>query len=165
MKLRYTLGTLLMFLFFFSSCSSEDNGRKIEKMYRKYRQSFAEVPDKNLEHISKFKKEKVCIIDVREEKEYSVSMLKGAITKKEYYDNKEKYKDHMIIVYCTVGYRSGMYSRELLKERKNVFNLRGGILAWINDGGKLYKDEKETKTVSVYGKQWNLVPKEYKAVW
>ncbi len=161
--------SLKLFIFILSlsliSCSSESNGKKIEKMYRKYRQSFAEVPDQNMESLKALKKDKLCFIDVREEKEKKVSIIKNAIDKATYIKNKDQYIDHKIIVYCTIGYRSGLVARELLKERKDVYNLRGGILAWINDGGVLVNDKKETKEVHVYGVKWNIVPENYKAIW
>jgi rhodanese-related sulfurtransferase len=162
-KLHYIL--LFFFSFTFISCSNESDARKIEKMYRKYRQSFAEVPDKSFKSIEALKNDKWIFIDVREDKERAVSVIKGAINKDTYLNNKTKYHDHKIIVYCTIGYRSGLYARELLKERKNIYNLRGGILAWINGGGLLYINSKETKQVHVYGPKWNIVPENHKAVW
>ena len=54
-----------------------------------------------------------------------------------------------------------------LKWRKkgvHVENLRGGVLAWVFEGGRVYDAGGETKRVHVYGKKWNYLPKGYEPV-
>ena len=46
-----------------------------------------------------------------------------------------------------------------------VYNLRGGILAWIHAGGKVYDQTGETARVHVYGQEWDLAPEPYEAIW
>jgi sodium/bile acid cotransporter 7 len=46
-----------------------------------------------------------------------------------------------------------------------VYNLRGGILAWVHDGGTVYDQNGETRRIHVYGRKWNLAPNSYQAVW
>jgi hypothetical protein len=45
-----------------------------------------------------------------------------------------------------------------------VLNLRGGILAWIHAGGKVYKQGKAVNRAHVYGKKWGLAPSAYKSI-
>tara|TARA_B100000768_G_C11171243_1_gene328804 strand:+ start:178 stop:360 length:183 start_codon:yes stop_codon:yes gene_type:complete len=48
-------------------------------------------------------------------------------------------KSDIIIVYCTIGYRSEKISEELkLKGYKYVYNLYGGIIQWVNKGNKVF---------------------------
>jgi len=46
-----------------------------------------------------------------------------------------------------------------------MLNLRGGLLAWVHDGGKVYDRNGETRRIHVYGRKWDLGPKDYEAVW
>jgi sodium/bile acid cotransporter 7 len=46
-----------------------------------------------------------------------------------------------------------------------MINLRGGILSWLHAGGKIYREGRETKSVHVYGRKWDLAPSEYEALW
>ncbi|MCK5551872.1 MAG: rhodanese-like domain-containing protein, partial [Deltaproteobacteria bacterium] len=98
-------------------------------------------------------------------REQEVSMLPGAITSEEFEGNMEKYQDKTIVVYCTIGNRSGHYTKHLIEKGIRAYNLRGSILAWIHAGQRLVSDGEETRRVHVYGRKWNLAPKEYEAVW
>jgi len=46
-----------------------------------------------------------------------------------------------------------------------MLNLRGGLLAWVHDSGKVYDRNGETRRIHVYGRKWDLGPKDYEAVW
>lgn len=111
------------------------------------------------------KNQKVIFVDVREVKEQEVSMLPGALTKEEFLNNLQKYEDEIIIGYCTISYRSGKLARKLAKQGITMLNLRGGMLAWVHDGGKVYDQYGETKRIHVHGRKWNLAPKGYEAIW
>jgi sodium/bile acid cotransporter 7 len=76
----------------------------------------------------------------------------------------EAYRDHLVISYCTIGYRSGELAQKLQKKDIPVLNLGGGILAWLHAGGKVYKQGKAVNRVHVYGKKWNLAPSAYKSI-
>ena len=39
-------------------------------------------------------------------------------------------KEKRLVVYCTIGYRSGKYAQELAKQGIKAENLEGGVLAW-----------------------------------
>ena len=78
-------------------------------------------------------------------------------------------KDKRLVVYCTIGYRSGKYAMELAKQGIKAENLEGGVLAWTFVGGKfLVKDAKgewmETNRVHVYDPEWNIVHPDYVGV-
>ena len=145
--------------------SDLEKRRQIETMYDGYKQSFPQVMEISAEHALELAKEdKAVFVDVREPKEQAVSMLPGAITEKDFLENPEAYKGRMIISYCTISYRSGKLAERLQKKGIQVMNLRGGILAWLHAGGKVYKDGEPVMRVHVYGKKWDLAPSGYETV-
>jgi rhodanese-related sulfurtransferase len=139
---------------------------RINELYEKYKRSFPDVPDVSVEELIALRREQdVVLVDRREKREQRVSMLPGAIPSGEFEKNIENYKDKTIVVYCTIGSRSGYYARELIQKGFAAYNLRGGILAWIHAGQQLVSEGKETRRVHVYGRRWDLAPKGYEAVW
>lgn len=100
------------------------------------------------------------ILDAREKKEYEVSHLKDAIwvgyNTFEAEQIEEVPKDAIVVVYCSIGYRSEKIG-EQLKERgySRVYNLYGGIFEWINHGYPLVDHQKkETLKVHAYSQEW-----------
>jgi rhodanese-related sulfurtransferase len=139
---------------------------RIDDLYRKYKRSFPDVPDVTVKELIAMRKERdVVLVDGRKRKEQAVSMLPGAIPSREFERNIEQYRDKTIVVYCTIGSRSGHYTAGLIKKGFTAYNLRGSILAWTHAGEKLVSEGKETRRVHVYGRTWNLVPEGYEAVW
>lgn len=104
------------------------------------------------------------LVDVRPERERKVSMIPGAITKEALERDPGKYRKTAILAYCTVGERSSKYAIRLKKTGfANIANLRGGVLKWAQNGQSFVDPNgKETKRVHVYGRKWNLLPKNYK---
>ena len=146
--------------------TDEQKLERINELYEKYKRSFPQVPDVSAEELVAMRREKdVVLVDGRKKKEQEVSMLPGAITSREFEENIEKHRDKTIVVYCTIGSRSGHYARGLIGKGFIAYNLRGSILAWIHAGQKLVSEGKETRRVHVYGRRWNLAPKGYEAVW
>ncbi|MFO7684779.1 MAG: rhodanese-like domain-containing protein [Desulfobacterales bacterium] len=146
--------------------SDAEKRAKIEVMYRAYKNNFAEVEDIETAAAMRLLEEgKALFIDVREEREQNVSMLPSAVTEKEFLKDPAKYEGRTLIGYCTISYRSGKLAARLKKEGIPILNLRGGLLAWVHDGGKVYDRGSETRRINVYGRKWNLGPKDYEAVW
>lgn len=146
--------------------SDSEKRAKIETMYRDYKKHFADVQDiAPVAAMELLKTGTAVFVDVRAEKEQEVSMLPGAITEQEFLNHPERYRDKVIIGYCTISYRSGKLAGKLKARGVVMLNLRGGLLAWIHDGGKVYNRNGETRRIHVYGRKWNLGPKDYEAVW
>ncbi|MGW8323467.1 MAG: rhodanese-like domain-containing protein [Thermodesulfobacteriota bacterium] len=146
----------------------EKRREKIEEMYENYkRQSFPEVIDVEPRlAMDLAKRSEVLFVDVRPLEERSVSMIPGAVTEEQFLSNIEQYRNYIIIGYCTISYRSGKLAQELMnKQGITMYNLRGGLLAWVHDGGKIVTSKGETKRIHVYGRKWNLAPSTYEAVW
>jgi rhodanese-related sulfurtransferase len=139
---------------------------KIETLYRDYKKDFADVQDiAPAAAMELLKSNSAVFVDVREKKEQEVSMLPGAITEQEFLSHLDRYRDKVIIGYCTISYRSGKLAEKLKAQGVVMLNLRGGLLAWVHDGGKVYDRNGETLRIHVYGRKWDLGPKGYEAVW
>lgn len=101
------------------------------------------------------------VLDAREIKEYEVSHIPKAIFVG--FDKFDKNsvssisKSDTIFIYCSIGYRSEKIGEKLQKMGyNNVFNLYGGIFNWVNSGYKVVdKNNKETKNVHGYDKEWS----------
>lgn len=84
-------------------------------------------------------KEDFQLIDVREEYEFEESNLKGElIPMGEVMDNLDKIsKDKKVVVHCRSGKRSATVIQALEAQHgfTNLYNLKGGILAYIEEIG------------------------------
>jgi sodium/bile acid cotransporter 7 len=101
---------------------------------------------------------------VRKPAEIAVSTLPGAIDKPSFLENPQKYRDKTVVAFCTIGYRSGLFAQEMAERGLTVKNLKGGILAWVLKGGKVYKTDGVIKRLHVYGPKWDLAPSAYETV-
>jgi len=101
-------------------------------------------------------------LDTREKNEYNVSHLKNAIWVG--YDDfdmqriKHVAKNHIIVVYCSVGYRSEKIAEKLNEANfTNVSNLVGGIFEWKNQNYIVVDNSgTETQKVHAYNKTWGI---------
>lgn len=74
--------------------------------------------------------------------------------------------DRPIVVYCTIGWRSGKVTQALeARGVKRVFNLVGGIIAWQRAGFALVDPAgNPTKLIHPYDRNWaRFVPPEAQA--
>ncbi len=107
------------------------------------------------------KQSSVIVLDSRELKEYEISHLPRAIwvgyEKLDWTKLNQINKSSTIVVYCSVGYRSGELAATLTKKGfKNVKNLYGGLFNWANNGGEILDMEnKSTNKVHGYDKNWS----------
>jgi rhodanese-related sulfurtransferase len=137
----------------------------IQALYEDYQKDFPGVADISAAQVMiSAGSERLLFVDVRKPAEQEVSMLPGAITDREFLKNPAAYQDHLVIAYCTIGYRSAEFARKLQKKEIAVLNLRGGILAWLHAGGKVYNRGQAVNRVHVYGKKWDLAPSGYQTI-
>ncbi|MFC1825360.1 rhodanese-like domain-containing protein [Thermodesulfobacteriota bacterium] len=149
-----------------SKLSDQEKSNKVDAMYESYKSAFPEVKDITAEQALKIsEQERILFVDVREEKEQAVSMLPNAVPHEQFLKNVKKYKDHKIIGYCTISYRSGVLAQQLSKQGVEMVNMRGGVLAWLHAGGKVYKEGKPVSQVHVYGGKWDLAPSAYETIY
>jgi len=165
MAFAFLLGPVLL------SCNPAEDAKrreKIEEMYEGYKgKSFPGIIDVEPRlAMDLASRPAVLFVDVRPSEERSVSMIPGAVPEELFLANIESYRNHIIIGYCTISYRSGKLAQELkTRQGVTIYNLRGGLLAWVHDGGKVVDQKGETKRIHVYGRKWNLAPSAYEAVW
>ncbi len=138
----------------------------VYRMYAEFKNDFPEVNDIEPREAMKLAAENHAVfVDVRDPAEMKVSMLPHAITKKSFLENPQRFADRTIIVYCTISYRSGKFAEEMARKGVTLYNLKGGLLAWVLEGGTVFDSHGESKRIHVYGEKWNFVPKGYEAVW
>ena len=147
--------------------SNSEKKRIVYGMYDDYKQSsFPDVPDISpVKAMKLMRSQQVVFVDTRTPRERQVSMLPGAISVKEFQKDSDKYRNKTIISYCTISYRSAKFTRELTDKGFTAYNLEGGLLAWVLEGGKVYDSSGVTKRIHVYGKKWDYPPEGYNAVW
>lgn len=134
-------------------------------MYEDYRKEFPEVKEISpREAMKEIAQGQILFVDTRKPAEMAVSMLPGAITLEAFFKDPERFKDRRIVVYCTISYRSGKLAREMANNGLEIFNLRGGLLAWVLEGGKVYDAKGETKRINVYGGKWDYPAGGYESV-
>ena len=64
-------------------------------------------------------------------------------------------RDHPIVTYCSVGFRSASIASWLdSRGFKNVRNLEGSLFEWANRGGKVYQGDKLVNGVHPYDEEW-----------
>ena len=169
-KYLYILVIILMAAFISPAGAWADNAERldqIKEMYEEYKASFPKAPDISPQKaLELWKAGQVQFVDVREPKEMEVSMLPGAVTWEQYRNDPGKYADKKVVLYCTIGYRSGKAVEELQEENiSNVYNLAQSLLGWVHAGGPVFKDGKEVKRIHVYGKKWDLAPEGIEGVY
>jgi sodium/bile acid cotransporter 7 len=147
--------------------SDEQKLEKIQALYTKYQRKFPEVRSispQELQEIQHDDREAV-IVDVRKPEEQAVSMIPGAITAGEFEARSEELQGNLVITYCTLGYRSGLYAQQLQRQGWEVANLAGSLLAWTHAKQELVDTDGPTSRVHVYGKDWNFAADGYDPVW
>ncbi len=157
--LKITLiGFGAIFMIGFVACAQNAQSFE-EKLEQLYSHEVTLIKPDNL-HDKLKKNDSVYLLDTRQKKEYQVSHLKDAIWIG--YDNYQKSKlknipkNATVVTYCTVGYRSEKIGARLeAKGFKNVYNLYGSIIGWVNAGYPVYNNQSQkTKKVHTYSKDW-----------
>ncbi|GAQ86224.1 hypothetical protein KFL_002770010 [Klebsormidium nitens] len=164
--------------------TAEERKQAALQMYEGYKKHFPEVPEispANLHELLEKREAgdaKVVVVDVRGADEQSVSMIPdGTLKQADFEKRKSAYRDHQVVSYCTIGYRSGKYAESLRKEGFDASNLIGSILMWTHAGYPLvssYDEEKgsapasdepsRTPRVHTCGKKWRLAGDGYEMV-
>ena len=138
----------------------------VYQMYADYKKDFPEISDMSpKEAMTLLDTKQAVFVDTRGPQEMKISTLPNAISEEEFLKNPKKFKDKTIIGYCTISYRSGKFAQKMAKEGFQMYNLTGGILAWVLEGGKVYDTDGESRRIHVYGRKWNYPAGGYEAIW
>jgi rhodanese-related sulfurtransferase len=115
--------------------------------------------------LSNAQRENYIVVDVRSPVERNISIIQGSIDQAYFEQNFDSYQNKKVVVYCTIGYRSGYYAKALRQQGLDAYNLSEGILGWIQAGGSLVNaDGQITSKVHVYSRPWDLAVKDHVAV-
>lgn len=146
--------------------SEEARRERIEKLYEKSRRFFPGVAEITAEELARRIGEKdLVVVDVRASHEQAVSMITGAISRREFESDPEAFSGATVVAYCTIGHRSGLYVQKLADRGWHALNLRGAILAWTHAGGALVDPEGPTRRVHVWSRKTSFAADEYEPVW
>lgn len=166
-------GLLLLALVTVAACQDlgelpdEEKQVRIDELYEGYKKKFPDAPETTVEAL----KERLAdpdapvVVDVRDDEEREVSMIRGAISQEQFESRRDELAGREVVVYCTIGYRSGLYTRKLVEEGWKASNLRGSIVSWTHVEGDLVQNGAPTRRVHVYGRKWNLLAEGYESVW
>ena len=147
-------------LLFASFAPAEAQTAFDKKLKSLYKNSVATVTPDELHTLIVSGKSPI-LLDTRAPEEFDISHLEGAYFLDYGSFNTEKVKliskDSVIIVYCSVGYRSERIGEKLRAAGfKNVRNLYGGIFQWVNKGYPVVnRKEQPTDSVHTYNKNWS----------
>ncbi|MHC5009425.1 MAG: rhodanese-like domain-containing protein [Planctomycetota bacterium] len=142
------------------------NLQQIEAMYASTRRHFRDIQEISAEDAKDIlREENTVVVDVRTAEEQAISMIPGAIPSTDFEQNMAKYENARVICYCTIGHRSGLYTKALQERGWNALNMKGAILAWTHAGGELTSSEGPTQRVHVHNPRCNLVAEGYEPIW
>jgi rhodanese-related sulfurtransferase len=138
-------------------CAQPDYDTRLRELYRNT------VPTIEADSVNRLLTEKrpLILLDTREKTEYLVSHVPQALcVGYEDFDLKRVAhlpKSALVVVYCSVGYRSERVGEQLQKAGfTNVRNLYGGIFQWKNEGYEVVnRKQLATDSVHTYNKSWS----------
>ena len=98
----------------------------------------------------------VHLLDARAPAEFRVSQLRGATRiDPDAPDLEAAPRCGTIVVYCSVGWRSGDIANQLSAAgRADVYNLDGGIFRWANEDRPVYRGARRVREVHPYDETW-----------
>ncbi|MGD1897455.1 MAG: rhodanese-like domain-containing protein [Phormidesmis sp.] len=105
------------------------------------------------------------LIDVRKPEEYRISHLPKALNLSTLaaIEQQKISSETSIVVYCSIGYRSGRLAQQLQLAGYTVKNLEGSIFQWANEGRSLVTTqngaEAATNEVHPYNQVWGMLLK------
>lgn len=140
---------------------------KAYALYEGYKKDFPEAVEiRPEEAMKRWQDDGVVFIDARSEAERAVSTLPGAVSEQDYLAAPDRFAGKQAVIYCTIGYRSGVLAQNLAAKGMAAANLAAGIVGWLHAGGSLVEASgAPTRRVHVYGRTWDLAPLAYTAVW
>jgi rhodanese-related sulfurtransferase len=161
-----------------SSSKREDSAKQCEHYSGQFEKklggkalSFAEI--QSLTDTDSIKQ--VILVDVRSPQERNVSIVKGALSQAEFEALNMTPQDQSqteIVVYCTIGYRSGQYACQLVDKgwAGKVHNGQG-VVPWSHEEGfEVVKNEQDTTSatttdvIHVFGNTWDVAGPRFRTV-
>ncbi len=138
----------------------------LEEIKSKIETNFPQVNHISAEVVANWLKEdesKTILLDIREKDEYNISHLPNAynvppdtsIEKLQETILKNLESDRKIVLYCSVGLRSAIFTQKLQDAGfTNVYNFNGSIFEWANLNKPVYQGDGLVKKVHPYDEKW-----------
>ena len=104
------------------------------------------------------------LVDVRSDRERSISVIPGAISQAEFEKNQKTYSGKVVIPYCTIGGRCGDFSRRLAQAGWTVRSYRGSIVEWVQNELPLVTPQGEVTTMFHSNGGSFRIPPKYRTV-
>lgn len=138
------------------------------KLFDRYAESGCPVIDrKEIEHLGS----RAVLVDVRTAPERAVSVIPGAVSREQFEASHGAVQalqgGKVVVPYCTIGKRSGMYANSLAKKYPGLDVRNGeGVVLWALDDGKFIEPvtRQPTKRMHVFGPAWAVAPSDVYAV-
>lgn len=145
--------------------SNQAKKRRIAQLYRSYKPKLGQFPEMTVKELlqAQRKGRPLTLVDARDKNEQRVSTLPGAILAHKLRQATLP-NHHLVVVYCTIGYRSAQLVQALRRRGLNAVNLVGGVLSWTHAGQPLRRDGKPTRRLHVYGATWDLARSDIQTV-
>lgn len=144
-----------------------------KNMMMGYTAQFDGVEVASAEDIIKVQEEnqKAWLVDVRNAEERLISMIPNAITQAQFEEAMRMgtvSRTDIIIPYCTMGYRSGIYATNLKKQGYNNVKNGEGVVLWTYSKVSLVTKDCDGKVIPVnkvhtFGAQWDLAARSYQS--
>ena len=138
-----------------------------EKTLRLVRDTFPDVPQMSTERLATLlgQGEDVVLLDARSEEEFETSHLQGAARAENFRSARDILKARgekpIVVVYCSVGYRSSRLARQLRsRDVENVFNLEGSLFKWANEGRPVHRGGEPVQAVHPFDDDWGKLLEE-----
>jgi rhodanese-related sulfurtransferase len=130
--------------------------------YRRLTRDLADVPEIDApEAARRLASGEAVALDVREPPERAVSTIPGAVASLDPADRSGR----IVIVYCTIGVRSGLAARALRAQGVDARNLAAGVLGWANSGLPFVGPDGPTRRVHTWSRRFAILPDGYEPAW
>ncbi len=155
-----------------SGCSYNQEELTWSEVMRDIRNKYPDIKQLQTDELRSWlsgpNKKSIFLIDARAKEEFRISHISGA--KNIPHRNKDPLKylknikpDNLIVVYCSVGYRSSILAGKLQTLGfKEVHNVEGSIFKWANEGRPLVQGKTTVHKVHPYNAHWgSLLERKY----
>ena len=132
-----------------NSITEEQKKSLVERLGEPIIRSYPELKHLNGKEVKELikKNPKTVLVDVRNANERKISMIDGAICKKDFEKRKADLVKTPVIIYSSTGYRSAKFARTLKIEGFQVYNFIVSVLSWSHENVKFLKGKVEKKEI------------------
>lgn len=160
-------GLLIVTWAFVTGASAAGGNEKLDEIHKNIQEKYQALQHLNANNFEAIADDNLIVFDVREQNEFNVSHLSGAIrvdpdiSADEFVASFQQItKEKKLVFYCSVGRRSSELAskvqNKLLKTASTpeIYNLEGGIFRWHNDSRTLFSGQQASDFVHPYNRYW-----------